>query len=256
MLFALAIPALVAGFLMFLAPCTLPLVPSYLAFISGVSAHDASKNKEEVADVRKKILWNALFYTLGFSVVFIALGTLLSSLASLGLGNARFYLQKLSGGLILLLGLYMTHFFDLPFFRFLNRDRHFGFAQKFAPGKPLSSFLFGATFALGWSPCIGPILGSILLLASTSGTVLEGTLLLAIFSLGLAIPFILVALGIGQATKIIRQMSKYLSIFSIVGGIFIALLGLFVLTGNMDIWTGFFYRFFRFIKYESLLNYF
>jgi cytochrome c-type biogenesis protein len=188
---------------------------------------------------RKKMPWNALFYIVGFSVVFILLGTFLSSLGRLGLGNYRFYLEKVSGGLILLLGLYMTHLFDLPFFRFLGRDRHFRFTQKLAPGKPLSSFLFGATFALGWSPCIGPILGSILLLASTSGTILEGTFLLAIFSLGLAIPFLLVALGVGQATKVIRQMSKYLSTFSIIGGVCIAILGLLVLTEKWVFGTGF-----------------
>ncbi len=255
MLFALAVPAFLAGFLMFLAPCTLPLVPGYLAFISGVSVHEANKNKETVGYLRKKILWNALFYVLGFSVIFILLGTVLSGLGRFGLGHFRFYLEKLSGVLIIILGLYMTHLFDLPFFRFLGRDRHFTFTQKLAPGKPLSSFLFGASFALGWSPCVGPILGSILLLASTSGTVLEGALLLAVFSLGLAVPFFLVALGIGQATKVIRQISRYLSAFSLIGGVCITILGFLVLTGNMGAWTGFFYRLFRFINYEKLLNY-
>ncbi|MBP7134081.1 sulfite exporter TauE/SafE family protein [Patescibacteria group bacterium] len=256
MFFALAIPAFVAGFLMFLAPCTLPLVPGYLAFISGVSVHDAHKNNETTGYLRKKILWNALFYVLGFSLVFVLLGTLLSSLGHLGIGNFRPYLEKLSGGLILILGLYMTHLFDLPFFRALGKERRFTFAQRFAPGKPLSSFLFGATFALGWSPCIGPILGSILLLASTSGSILDGTLLLTIFSLGLAIPFLLVAIGIGQATKVIRRMSKYLSAVSTIGGVCIALLGFLVLTGNMGIWTTFFYRIFSVLKYEYLLNYY
>lgn len=255
MFFALAIPAFVAGFLMFLAPCTLPLVPGYLAFISGVSVHDANKNKETAGYVRKKMLWNALFYVLGFSVIFILLGTFLSALGRLGLAEYRVYLEKISGGMILLLGLYMTHLFDLPFFRFLGKDRHFTFTQTLAPGKPLSSFLFGSAFALGWSPCIGPILGSILLLASTSGTILEGTFLLAVFSLGLAIPFFLVALGVGQATKVIRRINTYLSAFSIVGGVFIAILGLLILTGNMSIWTTFFFRIFSFLNYESLVKY-
>lgn len=118
MFFVLTIPAFLAGFLMFLAPCTLPLVPGYLAFISGVSVHDANKNKETAIYVRKKIFRNALFYVLGFSLVFILLGTFLSSLGRLGFGNYRFYLEKVSGGLILVLGLYMTHLFDLPFFSF------------------------------------------------------------------------------------------------------------------------------------------
>lgn len=241
---------------MFLAPCTLPLVPGYLAFISGVSLHDANKNKETALYVRKRILWNALFYVLGFSLVFILLGTLLSVLGRLGLGNYRFYLQKISGGVIMLLGLYMTHLFDLPFFRFLNTDRHFTFTQKLAPGKPFSSFLFGATFALSWSPCIGPILGSILLLASSSATILEGILLLAVFSLGLAVPFFLVAVAMSQATKVIRRISKYMGAISIGGGILIAILGFLVLTGTISAWTGFFYRLFSFIRYESLLNYY
>lgn len=256
MLLALAIPAFLAGLLMFLAPCTLPLVPGYLAFISGVSLHDAEKNKETAIYVRKRILWNAFFYTLGFSVIFILFGTLLSSLGHLGFGSYRFYLQKVSGGIIMLLGLYMTHLFELPFFRFLNTDKHFTFTRTLAPGKPLSSFLFGATFAFGWSPCIGPILGSILLLTSSSSTLLEGVLLLAIFSLGLAIPFFLVAVAMSQATKIIRQISAYMRTISIVGGILIAILGFLVLTGTIGTWTGFFYRLFSVIRYEGLLNYY
>ncbi len=256
MFFSLALPAFIAGFLMFLAPCTLPLVPGYLAFISGVSLHDAHKNQETALYVRKRILWNALFYVLGFSLVFIVLGALLSGLGRLGLGSSRFYLEKISGGIIMLLGLYMTHLFDLPFFRFLNTDRHFTFTRKLAPGKPFSSFLFGATFAFGWSPCIGPILGSILLLASSSATILQGIILLTIFSLGLAIPFLLVAVAMSQATTVIRRISAYMGTISIVGGVLIAILGFLVLTGMIGTWTGFFYRLFSVIRYEGLLNYY
>jgi len=241
---------------MFLAPCTLPLVPGYLGFISGVSLHDAKKNGEIALDIRRKIRINALFYILGFSFVFIALGSLLSGLGRLGLGHYRYYLEKISGVMIILLGLYMTHLFDLPFFRFLNRDRHFSFTQRLAPGKPLSSFLFGATFALGWSPCIGPILGSILLLASTSGTVLQGALLLAIFSLGLAIPFFLVAVGISQAARVIRYFTKYISVISMAGGIFIAILGVLIVTDSMGLWARLFYRVFHFIQYDRLLDFY
>lgn len=256
MLFSLAFPAFIAGFLMFLAPCTLPLVPGYLGFISGVSLHDSMKRGKIDLSVRRTVLLNALFYILGFSLVFILLGTLLSGLAQAGLGDYRFYLEKISGFLIFLLGLYMTHIFDLPFFRFLIKDRHFAFTQRLAPGKPLSSFLFGATFALGWSPCIGPILGSILLLASTTGTVLQGAILLAIFSLGLAVPFFLVALGIGQASRVIHHFTKYLSVISIAGGAFIALLGLLVLTGNLGVWTKIFYQLSHVIQYDRLLNFY
>lgn len=256
MFLTLALPAFIAGFLMFLAPCTLPLVPGYLGFISGVSLHDAKKDGEIALDIRRKIRINALFYILGFSLIFIAFGTLLSGLGRLGFGHYRLYLEKISGVMIIFLGLYMTHLFNLPFFRFLNTERHFSFTKRLAPGKPLSSFLFGATFALGWSPCIGPILGSILLLASTSGTLLQGALLLAIFSLGLAVPFFLAAVGIGQATRMIKHVSKYLSVISIAGGVFIAILGLLVVTGQMGLWTGFFFRIFHFIQYERLLDFY
>jgi len=256
MSFALAVPALIAGFLTFLAPCTLPLVPGYLAFISGVSIYDADKNGKTVAHIRRKILWNALLYVLGFSFVFILLGTIFSGIGGLGLAKYRFTLEKISGALILVLGLYMTRLFDLPFLRFLDIERRFTFTQKLAPGKPFSSFLFGATFAFGWTPCIGPILGSILLLASSSTTLLQGAALLAIFSLGLAIPFLLVAVGISQAMRVMKRVLKYMSAISIVGGIFIAVIGLLVLTGKMNIWIGFFYRFFDFVHYQNLIQYF
>lgn len=256
MFLALAIPAFIAGFLTFLAPCTLPLVPGYLAFISGVSIYDANKNGEMVAYIRKKILWNAILYVLGFSVIFILLGTTFSGIGGIGLAKYRFTLERISGSLILVLGLYMTHLFDLPFLRFLNIERRFSFTQKLAPGKPMSSFLFGAMFAFGWTPCIGPILGSILLLASTGTTVLQGTLLLAIFSLGLAIPFLLVAIGISHAMRVIKHVLKYISAISVIGGIFIALIGLLVLTGKMGLWIAFFYHLFSFINYQNLIHYF
>ncbi len=190
----LVIAAFVAGLFTFLAPCTLPLVPAYLAFISGVSLKDlADDNKARAA--RRKILANSLLYVLGFSVVFIFFG-ILFGVGGESLRQYRPMLQRIGGILVIFFGLYMMKVFRLPGFQFLDSERRFPAARIIKPGNPLSSFLFGSVFALGWTPCIGPILGSILTLAAASATVVQGGLLLAVFSLGLGVPFIAIAAGI------------------------------------------------------------
>lgn len=252
----LAIPAFIAGVLMFLAPCTLPLVPGFLAFIGGVSAHGADAHAEPARVLQARLLRNALFYVLGFSTVFVLLGTGFAALGRHGLNGFQSTLQRISGALILLLGLYLARVFDHPRLRFLDRSFHAGFASRLAPGKASSAFLFGATFALGWSPCIGPILGSILLLASSSSTVVQGAVLLSIFSLGLGLPFLLVAALAGKATGAIKHIVRFTPTISRIGGILIALMGFFILSGDLGTWTGFFYRLFRFVPYERLLDYY
>lgn len=256
MILALVPPVFLAGVLMFLAPCTLPLIPSFLVFIGGTSAHREGSSSVTEKQLRRKLFVNALFYVLGFSVVFIGLGVGLGILAQYGLGNVRFYLERISGALIILLGLFMLGVFRLPVFATLNTDHRFRFPARFAPGKPLSAFLFGATFAFGWSPCIGPILGSVLLLSSTSGTVLQGAMLLAVFSLGLGIPFLLMALGVGQVTRLVRGLQRYLGVISFIGGLFITLIGVLLLTGNMGLWNRLFLPLFSWISQERLLDYF
>lgn len=256
MIETLAFPAFVAGLLTFLAPCTLPLIPGYLTFISGVSIHDFYKNEQSISVLRRRVVWNGFWYVVGFSVVFIALGTAFSGIVGAGLSKYRLVLERVSGALIFLLGLYMMNIFHISFLKFLNTEKRFHFVNRIKPGKPLSSFLFGVTFAFGWTPCIGPILGSILLLASSSDQASQGAVLLGIFSLGLAIPFMLVALGIGQAISVIKHLSKYMSIISVIGGGFIALIGFFVMIGKIHLWVSFFNSIFSFINYEGLLKFF
>ncbi|MBI2463393.1 sulfite exporter TauE/SafE family protein [Candidatus Peregrinibacteria bacterium] len=249
----LIIPSFIAGILTFLAPCTLPLVPGYLAFISGVSLNEI-RDPLQLKHARWKIFLNGVFFILGFSGVFILLGTL-AGLGGLALAPYRARLAQIGGIIVIFFGLYMVGLFKLPLFKFLESEKRISVGRFLTPGHPLSSFIFGATFAFGWTPCVGPILGSILLLASASTTVGQGALLLSVFSLGLAVPFLLVAFGIGSASAHINKISKYLNVISIMGGIFLVVLGFVLLTNKLSAWIGFFYRFFDFVNYEKILNY-
>ncbi len=250
---SLIIPSFFAGILTFLAPCTLPLVPGYLGFISGVSLKEI-QDPRQLKNARSKIFLNGIFFILGFSAVFIILGTL-AGLGGSALAPYRVWLARSGGIIVMFFGLYMIGLFKLPFFKFLEGEKRISIGKFLTPGHPLSSLIFGATFAFGWTPCVGPILGSILLLASASTTVWQGAAMLGIFSLGLAIPFLLVALGISSASKYIKKISKYLNIISIIGGIFLIFLGFVLLTNQLSAWIGFFYRLFDFANYEKLLDY-
>ncbi|MBI4160214.1 sulfite exporter TauE/SafE family protein [Candidatus Wolfebacteria bacterium] len=248
--FSLIIPAFIAGILTFLAPCTLPLVPGYLGFISGVSANDL-QDPVKTKSARRKIFFNGVLYVLGFSLVFIVLGSLF------GLGGAalikyRLWLSRLGGIFVIFFGLFMIGVLRLPF---LNVEKNIGRIRALKPGNPTSSLIFGATFAFGWTPCIGPILGSILTLAASSATIGQGAFLLAVFSLGLAVPFLVIAAGIGSASSYIARLSKYLNVISIVGGLFLIFLGILLFTNKLGIWIAYFYQWFDFINYERLLDY-
>ena len=212
----LLIGSFTAGVLMFLAPCTLPIVPGYLAFISGGAGE-------------KKVFLNALAYVIGFSVIFILLGTF-AAFAGAALGPWRYYLAQAGGLLIILFGLTMLGVFRIPF---LSREFHMRLPSFLTLGRPESSFLIGMLFALGWSPCIGPLLGSILFLASVSATAGQGALLLGIFSLGLAVPFLVLALVIERAQGVVARMSRAAGWLSIIGGVILILLGILMLTNNM-----------------------
>jgi cytochrome c-type biogenesis protein len=243
----LIVSAFVAGLITFLAPCTLPLVPAYLGFISGVGQEDLQDPVKAKA-ARRKIFLNGVFFVLGFSVIFIIFGTL-AGLLGQGLTVYRIWLTRIGGGLIIIFGLFMLDVFRLPF---LNTERRSRTPSFIKIGKPSSSFVIGSAFAFGWTPCVGPILGSILLLASASTTALQGAFLLTVFSIGLAIPFLLVAAGISKATQYIEKISGYLKWASIVGGIFLIALGVLLITNNFVLLIQYGFQFFEFINYEGL----
>ncbi|MEK9180161.1 MAG: cytochrome c biogenesis protein CcdA [Patescibacteria group bacterium] len=247
---SLFIPSFIAGVLTFLAPCTLPLVPGYLAFISGASAEDL-KDPLRAADAKRRIFINGLMYVVGFSVVFVIFGTIAGFLGA-SLAPYRTWLMRLGGILVVIFGLFLAGILKMPF---LNKDFQLKLGDFVGGGSPRNSFLLGAAFAFGWTPCVGPILGSVLLLASTTTTALQGTLLLFVFSLGLAVPFLLIAIGIGSAAKYVAKLSGLLSVVSIVGGIFLVALGILLFTNKMVLLIPYGYRLFEFINYDKLLDY-
>ncbi|OGC81114.1 hypothetical protein A2943_01400 [Candidatus Adlerbacteria bacterium RIFCSPLOWO2_01_FULL_51_16] len=247
---SLWIGAFFAGVFMFLAPCTLPIVPGYLAFISGVSL---GGNMDAVARrlARVKVLRNAVAFVLGFSFIFITLGASAGFLGA-ALGEWRFILARLGGAVIILFGITMLGVVRIPG---LSVDWRMPTPRFLALGRPESSFLIGALFALGWSPCIGPILGTILLVASTSAVAFQGALLLGVFSLGLSLPFLLTAVLIHEATGFLSRIAWFVYLLSLTGGLFLIALGLLMVFGKMDLLIMWGYGFFDFIGYERLLNY-
>lgn len=247
---SLIISAFIAGILTFLAPCTLPLVPGYLGFISGTSLEDL-KDPEKSKKARWKIFLNGLFFMIGFSAVFIFFGTLAGFLGQ-ALVPYRLWLARIGGIFVIIFGLFMLNILKIPF---LMGEKQFKTPPIFARGKPVNSMILGSAFAFGWTPCVGPILGSILLLASTTTTALQGALMLSVFSLGLAIPFLLIAIGIGHASQYIGKISRYLNVISIIGGIFLIFLGVLLLTNKMILLISWGYWFFQFINYDRLLDY-
>lgn len=249
----LIIPAFIAGVLTFVAPCTLPLVPAYLAFISGVSLKDIHTASHGV-QARRKIMTSGVLFVLGFSAVFIFFGAL-AGLGGVALSQYRPIIANIGALIVILFGLYMTGLLRLPALSFLQSDHHLSLGRYAKPGSPLSSLLFGMAFAVGWTPCIGPILGSVLTLAASSETVGRGALLLAVFSLGLAVPFLVIAATVGSAIRFIKTLNPFLHTISIIGGIFLVVLGLLILTNSLGEWVALFYRLFNFIHYDALLNY-
>lgn len=246
----LIISSFVAGLITFLAPCTLPLVPAYIGFISGVSTKDL-EDPEKAKAARKKIFMNGLFFIIGFSIVFIVFGTL-AGLLGQGLTPFRIWLTRISGALVILFGLFMLGVFKLPF---LHVERRIKIPSFLTIGKPTSSLVIGSAFAFGWTPCVGPILGSILLLASAKTTALQGALLLTVFSAGLAIPFLLISIAFSRVTKYIEKISKYLKWVSIIGGVFLILLGILLITNNFSLLIQYGFKFFQFFNYEGLLKF-
>jgi len=243
--------AFVAGVLMFLAPCTLPLLPAYLGFISGASASEFADPRVR-GKIRRRVLWNGFLYGIGFSVVLVSLGLLVGVVGG-ALVPWRMALIRLGGAFIIFFGLSML-MPSVPFFRALQRERRVRIVSL-KPGSSIASLLFGASFALGWTPCVGPILGGILTFAATTANPIEGAYYLAVFSLGLGLPFMVVAFFFGSAAQYIARFERYLRWVSYAGGVLLIFLGILMLSDNLARWTIFMYQFFDPIPYEGLLEY-
>jgi len=208
--------ALSAGILSFFSPCVLPLVPSYLIFISGATIDSYT----ELSSVqhRKTLLLHSISFIFGFSLVFVSLGISSSLLGNLFSTYER-WIVRIGGLLLIVFGLNMLNVLKIPF---LNQEKMCHMRTK--PIGLLGSFLIGITFSLGWTPCIGPVLASILLIASTTSTVTQGMYLLSLYSLGLAIPFFVAALLVGRILYLLQKYGwvvKYSSY--VIGGLLIGI---------------------------------
>ena len=219
--------ALIAGLGSFVAPCILPMIPAFLAYISGTTVTELSSKSGSVISInRTGIILNTIFFVLGFSVVFSALGVLINSVLSTAASNILQSLNYIVGIIIISFGIFLLLSTKI---RALNVEKKF-FPKRKKSSYPLS-FVFGLAFAAGWTPCVGPILGTILTLAATTPSV-SFHLLLA-YSLGLGIPFILMGVFFSRATKVIRAMSKHLKFYNIILGGFIIILGILVFTNQL-----------------------
>jgi len=209
-----------AGVVSFISPCVLPMVPIYLANLGGVVSLSVEAK-------RRTIFLHAISFVAGFSIVFIGIG------ASLGLLGVVFpvdVLRTIGGVILVLFGLFLLAATRIPWLNYeIRLSRSFGGSTGY-----LRSLLMGAAFSLGWTPCVGPILGGILMLAMTEQTAWQGAYLLAAYSLGLGIPFIAVGLALGAALPVIRWLRRRSNIISIISGILLIAIGILMLTNTLS----------------------
>jgi cytochrome c-type biogenesis protein len=222
--------AFLAGLLSFLSPCVLPLVPSYIAFVTGASG------VAELGARRHLALLHALLFVAGFTIVFIALGATATELGRMLHAEQR-WLERGGGVLIIVFGLYLLGALRLPF---LAREARVQFADK--PLGFLGSVLVGMAFAAGWTPCIGPILGSILLYTSTRADLGQGLGLLLAYSLGLAVPFLVAAWAVEAFLAWFQRFRRYIGWVERVAGALLLVAGVLMLTGSFTLLSGWFQR--------------
>ncbi|MAJ79210.1 cytochrome c biogenesis protein CcdA [Sulfitobacter sp. TMED3] len=213
--------ALTAGIISFLSPCVLPIVPPYLAYMSGVSLNDMSS----VAAARRKAVIAALFFVMGLSTVFLILGFTASVFGAFFLQNQVLF-ARMSGIVVIIFGLHFLGVFRIPF---LDQEARLDAGDK--GGTSFGAYILGLAFAFGWTPCIGPQLGAILSLAASEASVTRGTLLLGVYAAGLGIPFLLAAMFITRATQVMNRIKPYMKLIERGMGILLVVVGLALLTG-------------------------
>lgn len=227
--------AFTAGILTFLSPCILPLIPSFIAYITGVSYNEL---KNETKDVRKRTISHTILFILGFSVVFILMG-----LTATAIGKALFAYQKIiriGGGLLII-------FFGLTLagilrFAFMEKDHHLHMHTKKATY--LGSFLVGVTFAAAWTPCAGPIFGSILVIAGTEGNVIQGVKLLSLYSMGIGVPFLITAIAMHSFLVYFNRFKAVMTNINKIAGGMLVVIGLLIITDSLNYISEIFLRIF------------
>lgn len=213
--------ALVAGIISFLSPCVLPIVPPYLAYMSGVTLNEMSTQEE----ARRKAVIAALCFVMGLSTVFLILGFTASIFGAFFLQNQVLFAQ-ISGVVIIVFGLHFLGVFRIPF---LDQEARLDAGDK--GGSSFGAYLLGLAFAFGWTPCIGPQLGAILSLAASEASVTKGTLLLGVYAAGLGIPFLLAAMFITRAMGVMNRLKRHMRTIERVMGGLLVLVGVMMVTG-------------------------
>lgn len=216
-----------AGFLSFLSPCVLPLIPGYISFISGLSLGDLQASDQGGVVVRRAFV-SSLWFVAGFSAVFVALGASATAVGVLLLERLDLF-RWIAGALIILFGIHLTGLIRIPF---LQYEKKIDVRKR--PLSAVGAFFVGAAFAFGWTPCIGPILAGILGLAATQQTVGKGMLLLLVYSAGLGIPFLITSLGVARFLKWFSRFRRYLRIVEIFSGVLLIVIGLFIVTDRLS----------------------
>lgn len=233
----LPIAAFVAGIISFLSPCVLPLVPGYVSLVSGASVEELQSKDRKLLNT---VLLHSIMFILGFTVVFVSLGA-----TATGVGHLmRIYKRQLTwiaGALIIIFGLHLIGVFKI---KALYADKRLHSVEG---GKsPFGAFIVGFAFAFGWTPCIGPILSGILAIAASEDTVAKGILLLWIYSLGLAVPFLLTSMGIDRFLVFYSKFRRHLHAVEIFSGVLLVALGLLIMTRHFTVlssYLGFLNRF-------------
>ena len=210
-----------AGFISFLSPCVLPLIPGYISYISGESLGD-------IVEKQKKVILKTVLFSLGFSLVFISFGATASLIGNILLENSN-TLRIIAGIIIIIFSLQLIGILNL---NFLNQEKRF--QTKNYSNNLFFPVLVGAAFGFGWTPCIGPVLGSILTLAAVESSIGKGILLLSFYSLGLAIPFILSGYGISKFLAFSKNFRKNIKVVSVTGGVILLITGILILTNKLQ----------------------
>jgi cytochrome c-type biogenesis protein len=234
------IAAFFAGVLSFISPCVLPLVPGYLSFISGVSldsmrtgaaATPTAGEAAAPAVVGRQVFFSSLAFVLGFSVVFVSLGAAASTIGA-ALMERLTLMGKIAGVLLIIFGLHTMGVLKISW---LYKEARFQAASK--PAGLLGAFVVGLAFAFGWTPCIGPILGTILALAADEGTLQRGVILLAVYSLGLGVPFLLTSLMVNQFFKAFAKIRRHYRLIEVTAGVLMVTVGVLIFTNRFTIIT-------------------
>ena len=220
--------AFAAGFLSFVSPCVLPLIPGYISFVSGVSMEEI-RGDTAPATSRVQVFMTSLAFVIGFSIVFVALGASATAVGKFLFARLPL-LSKVAGGILIVFGLHTMGVFRLAF---LDVEKRVHAQRK--PAGPLGAMLVGVAFAFGWTPCIGPILGGILAIAGSKDSVWEGVTLLAVYSLGLGIPFLLTSLAINQFFGAVKRIRRYYHAIELTSGALLVVIGVLIITGQLTI---------------------